>query len=323
MKKKLIVTLLGITVLGGSVTTAFADTINTAPSQNTKIEQHAQKDNKEHSKDHSSVKIRREETVEKDLKDGKTVSQIKADMLVKLKTNLEKRVNEKKIDSNKAKEIYTKKSQEIEKVDVLNGVVKNNYIKNELNKGETLNTAKANFIKYKTDNINKLVSEKKLTAEQGKERISKMTERVNKDEGIFVNRKEQIERADFIQSELKSGKTVSQIKTDLQSKLQDKLNTEVKDKRITSEQSEKIYKAESERIQKSDILNGIVRSSVLKDSLNKGETLNTAKSELIKTKTADINKLVTEKKITQEQAKEKIANLTKRINDNEGVFINY
>ncbi|WP_297633916.1 hypothetical protein [uncultured Clostridium sp.] len=322
MKKKLIVALVGMAVLGGTITTAFADTISTAPNNTTKVEhQEVAKNHKD--RDHESSAIRREDKVEKEVKAGKTVSEIKTEILANLKANLNKRVSEKKLDSQKADEIYNNKSKEIEKADILNGVVTNKYIKDEMNKGETLNTAKENFIKYKTENINKLVTDKKLTAEQGKEKIAKITERVNKNEGIFVNRAEQKEKADFIQSELKSGKTAAQIKEDLQSKLQDKLNTEVKDKKISSEKSEEIYKRASERIAKSDILNGVVGNKTIKETLNKGGTLSAAKEAYIKTKTEDINKLVTDKKITSDQGKTKIENLTNKINNNEGVFINY
>ncbi|MGL4760589.1 MAG: hypothetical protein ACRCWG_03945 [Sarcina sp.] len=126
----------------------------------------------------------------------------------------------------------------------------------------------------------------------------------------------------WIKAQLEAGKTVSQIKATLVSNFNTKTNDLVSSKKITQEQATKREQAFAKHMEKHDILKGVIANGQVKKDLDAGKTLAQAESSLISSKEVTINKNLSAKKITQEQATKRIDIVKKEVAKGHDVFIN-
>lgn len=126
----------------------------------------------------------------------------------------------------------------------------------------------------------------------------------------------------WIKSQLENNQTITQIKASLIANYKSELSKEVATKKITSQDAQKREIVYSKKINKMNILKGLVINKSVMNDLKAGKTLSEAKVNLLNIREANIKKLVSENKISSEQAT-KIENATKnRLNKNKGIFIN-
>lgn len=321
MKKELIATIIGITIIGGAGAgiTANAESLNS----NGAVKTISQIQNENSSVTNENFGIQRYKEIRASLEKGETVSQIKTNMINNLKVELNKKVSDKKLTEKEATNILSKFTTKIEKEDILDGIVKNKEVRQLLNAGQTLNSAKETMLVNKKEEINKEISAKKITAEQGNELISKLEKSINNGTDIFVNYNKRVERLKTIQEKIKKGETVKQIKSDMINDFKVRLQNKVKDNKINQDKADKLLKQYTEHINNANILKGVIKNKTVIDDLNSGKTLTQAKENLIQLKKDKINQLVSDNKITSLQGKDKIAKINKNIENGNDVFINY
>ena len=126
----------------------------------------------------------------------------------------------------------------------------------------------------------------------------------------------------WVKSELEAGKTVSQIKSELTTNFNANIAKLVSAKKITQTQATKREKDYAKHIEKSNIFKGIISNGQVMKNLKAGKTLTDSQNEFITAKTAHINKLLSEKKITGAQATKRIHILKKEVAKGHGIFVN-
>ncbi len=182
MKKKFIAVIIGLTMILGSSAgiIAHAESLN-SNEENTISNQKQENTNTEN----SGIEIFK--NIKLSLENGETVSQIKGNMINNFKIDLNNKVANGKITKNEANQLLKKYTEGIDKDNILYGVVKNTTIMNDLNSGKTLTKAEENLMQIKTDEVNKLVVNRKITSLQGINRIAKINRNIETGKSIFVN----------------------------------------------------------------------------------------------------------------------------------------
>ena len=126
----------------------------------------------------------------------------------------------------------------------------------------------------------------------------------------------------WVKSELEAGKTVSQIKSELTANFNANISKLVSAKKITQIQATKREKTYAKHLEKANIFKGIISNGQVMKDLKAGKTLADSQNTVITNRTAHINKLLSEKKITQNQATKRIDTLKKEVSKGHGIFVN-
>ncbi|MGL5822941.1 MAG: hypothetical protein ACRCYE_15160 [Sarcina sp.] len=126
----------------------------------------------------------------------------------------------------------------------------------------------------------------------------------------------------LVKTELEKGQTVSQIKESLVSTFNSNMTKRVAAKKISQDKATQVEKDFAAHIQKTDILRGIVVNQNIAKELNSGKTLQQATQSFLAAKTTELNTLVSQHKITQEQATKTENNLKTQMSKGHGIFLN-
>lgn len=214
--------------------------------------------------------------IKSQLEAGKTVSQIKAELISNFNANTAKLVSAKKITQDQATKREQAYSKHLSKKNVLKGVVTGNVAK-DLNSGKTLSDSQNAVITKRTANINKLLSEKKITQDQATKRIDMVKKQVSKGHGIFINEG----LVHKIRKEIDAGKTVSQAKQDIIQAANTKAEALVKSGKIKSSNLPKVEKKIQERIDHAPAFKHISNIGWVQKALNDGQTASQIKTTFV------------------------------------------
>lgn len=190
MKKKLIATIIGLTMVSGAGVgiTAYAETLSlnnevTVVNQNNQYAIGQSQQVNENNNTNSGISIFR--NIKQSLENGETVSQIKTNMINNFESKLNNQISIGNINKNQANQMLKQYSEGITKDNILDGIVKNEIVMNSLNYGKTLTQAEENLMQIKTEQVNKLVVDNKITSLQGINRIASINRDIETGNAIF------------------------------------------------------------------------------------------------------------------------------------------
>lgn len=254
------------------------------------------------------------------LKSGKTVSQIKSELISNFNAKTSALASKKNLSKEKVAKIEKNFADHLNKTNILKGIISNNEVMKDLNNGQTLKQAETNLINSKTANINKLVSEKKITQDQANKRIDAMKTHISKGNDIFIN--EHIVRE--VRKDIDSGKTLAQAKQDIISNADAKAQSLVKEGKIKQADLPKVEQHIQKRIDHNPAFKHISNVNWVQKALENGQTATQIKTDFINKLNAKETKIEQNKNLTQTQIskiKTHISNLQKSIS-NKSIFSN-
>ncbi|MGL5615899.1 MAG: hypothetical protein ACRDD2_06675 [Sarcina sp.] len=127
---------------------------------------------------------------------------------------------------------------------------------------------------------------------------------------------------EYIESQLKAGKTVAEIKGELQDSFKTNINQEVTAKKLSQEKANEIITKYNYHMSRANILNGVVKNEKVQSEFNSGKTLSEVQQTLISNLKTEINQKVSQKKISTAKANEIEQRAEKKITDNQSIFEN-
>ena len=319
MNKKLVSLLMSGAMIGAVGTSVYASTVthSTTPTKIQNVQLEAQPvaktatttQKKEVKAPKTGLNYR---WIKSQLKAGKTISQIKAELISNFNSNTTKLVASKKItqaQATKREGIYAK---HLAKANIFKGVIANGQVMKDLKDGKTLADSQNTFIANKTAHINKLLSEKKITQDQATKRIDMLKKQVAKGHYIFIN-EGLVQKA---RKEIDAGKTVAQAKQALIQQANAKAETLVKSGKIKSENLPKVEKRIESRIEHAPAFKHLSNVGWVQKALNDGQTATQIKSTFVSHLNQKETKVEANKKLSSTQTskiKSHIANLQKSI----------
>ena len=251
-----------------STTTSKAPTATTSTSSlNSVAKTTASKDTTP--KEHKAPKIGlNQRWIKSELEAGKTVTQIKAELVSNFNTKTNSLVVSKKITQDKATKREQAYTKHMEKHNILKGIIANGQVKKDLDAGKTLAQAESSLISSKEANINKLLSTKKITQTQATKRIDMVKKEVAKGHDVFVNEG----MVHKIRKEIDAGKTLDQAKAAIVQDANTHLESLVKSGKIKSENLAKVEKHVDTKIEHNAAFNHVSNVSWIQKALKDGQT---------------------------------------------------
>lgn len=318
MKKKFLVPIfaLGVLGVGGSaMTSALQQTI---PQNKTLlVSQNNKSSTKVTKKDSSKIGFNRE-YIESQLKTGKTVAEIKTELQDNFKATITQEVRDKKLSVEKANEIITKYNYHMSRANILNGVVKSEKIQSEFNSGKTLSEVQQRLISDLKSNINKKVSEKKITTDKANEIEQRAEKKITDNQVIFEN----LDLIHQVQQELNKGETISQIKANIIKEKDSKLENLASTGKINKNSLAKREQSVEKRVNNLSEFKHISTNKEIQKEINSNETITQIKDNYINQLKANKQRVNGNSKLSNEQKEQINSHITKKINkvQNENIF---
>ncbi|MGL5577322.1 MAG: hypothetical protein ACRDCW_17420 [Sarcina sp.] len=254
------------------------------------------------------------------LEAGKTVNQIKTELVSNFNTKTNKLVTSKKITQEQATKRESAFAKHMEKHDILNGVIANGQVKKDLESGKTLAQAESSLISSKDAQIQKNLSAKKITKDQATKRENAVKEQVSKGHDVFINEG----MVHKIRKEIDAGKTLDQAKQTIVQDANTHLESLVKSGKIKSENLPKIEKHVDNKIEHNAAFDHVSNVAWVQKALEQGQTATQIKTTFDQKLNQHEAKIESNKNLSQTQIskiKSHISNLQKAI-ANKSIFSN-
>lgn len=258
--------------------------------------------------------------IKSQLEAGKTVSQIKAELVSNFNTKTNKLVASKKITQTQANKREQAFSKHIEKHDILKGVIANGQVKKDLEAGKTLSQAESSLISSKDAIIQKNLSAKKITQDQATKRENAVKEQILKGHDVFINEG----MVHKIREQINDGKTLNQAKQVIVQDANTHLESLAKTGKIKSENLSKIEKHVDNQIEHNPAFEHVSNVGWIQKALKEGQTATQIKATFDQKLNQKETKIEANKNLSQTQIskiKSHISNIQKAI-ANKSIFSN-